>query len=175
MPNEATKFDLPDDYLQEIGRIAVSWNNLENLLHHTLVLALLDDFAQDGRAIAVFAHMTFPQKLDTLRTMLQMGSTSGGKVFSDYCEKIQPLLKDCQEKRNAILHQSWSVQDGTVKRFDIKARGVLRLTLSDVTLDELKGITALIIRTHQTMFELIAMPLAPKSAPQQGPIMENLI
>jgi hypothetical protein len=168
MPNEATKFDLPDDYLQEIGKIAVSWNDLENLLHHTLVLALLDDFAQDGRAIAAFAHIAFPQKLDTLKTMLQMGNTSGGKVFSDYCEQIQPLLKNCQEKRNAILHQSWSVQDGTVKRLDIKARGVLRLTLSDVTLDELKGITALIIRTHQSMFELIAMPLSPKSAPQQG-------
>lgn len=61
-----------------------------------------------------------------------------------------------------------SVEDGAIKRLDIKARGVLKMTLSDVTLDELKEITALIIKTTQTMFELITVPLIPKSAQQEG-------
>lgn len=160
--------ELPENYLQEIGRIAVAWNDLESILHHTLVIALLDDYSENGRAIAVFAHMAFPQKLDALRTMLPLGKPSRAKVFSDYCEKVQPLLRDCQEKRNAILHQPMSVEDGAIKRLDIKARGVLKMTLSDVTLDELKEITALIIKTTQTMFELITVPLIPKSAQQEG-------
>jgi hypothetical protein len=46
--------EIPDEVLLEIGRIAVAWRDLENLMHHTLVLALEDGFAKDGRSIAVF-------------------------------------------------------------------------------------------------------------------------
>jgi hypothetical protein len=168
MPNETRTPDLPDEYLREIGRVVVSWNRIENLLHHTLVLALQDNFAQDARVIAVFAHMAFPQKLDTLRAMLLISQSSTGQVFIDYQEKIQPLLKTCQEKRNNILHQSWSVDNGIVQRFDIKARGVFKATRLDVSLADLADTTALMVEAQQLMFALVSMPLVPKSDPQEG-------
>lgn len=168
MPDAGRTFDLPDEYLREIGRIAVSWNRLESLLVHTLVVALQDKFAEDARVITVFAHMAFPQKLDTLRAMLLISQSSTGQVFIDYQEKIQPLLKTCQEKRNNILHQSWSVDNGTVQRFDMKARGVFKATRLGVSLEELMETTSLMVETHRSMFQLVTVPLAPKADPQQG-------
>lgn len=168
MPETSRTPDLPDEYLREIGRIAVTWNRLENLIQHTLVLALQDHFAEDARVLTVFAHMAFPQKLDTLKAMLLISQSATGKVFTDYQDKIQPLLKTCQEKRNNILHQSWSVHEGTVQRFDLKARGVFKATRLDVSIDELIETTALMVKTNSLMFQLVTVPLAPKENPQEG-------
>jgi hypothetical protein len=168
VPNETRTPDLPDEYLREIGKVVVSWNRIESLLHHTLVLALQDNFAQDARVVAVFTHMAFPQKLDTLKAMLLISQSSKGQIFIDYQEKIQPLLKSCQEKRNNILHQSWSVDNGIVQRFDIKARGIFKATRLDVSLADLTDTTSLMAETHQSMFTLLTIPLAPKADPQEG-------
>jgi len=126
MPDDELILAIPDEYLREIGRIAVSWNYLEGLLHHTLIQALLSDFSTDGRALAVFAHMAFPQKLDSLSSMLRITYGEDGDTFTSYREHVQPLLRQSQEKRNAMLHQTWYTQSGIVRRFDVKSRGSLR-------------------------------------------------
>jgi hypothetical protein len=105
--------------------------------------------------------MAFPQKLDTLRAMLLIRQTATGQIFLDYQEKVAPLLKSCQEKRNNILHQSWSVDNGTVQRFDIKARGVFKATRQEVSLAALTDTTALMEKTFQGMLALVTLPLAP--------------
>ena len=164
MTNETRTFDLPDEYLCEIGKVVVSWNRIEDLLRHTLVLALQDTFARNARVAAVFAHMAFPQKSDTLRAMLLISQTATGQIFLDYQEKVAPLLKSCQEKRNNIRHQSWSVDNGTVQRFDIKARGVFKVTRQDVPLADLTDTITLMEETFQGMLlALVTLPLAPQA------------
>jgi hypothetical protein len=143
------------------------WSELEHLLHHGLVMALLGHFAKDGRAISVFAHMAFPQKMDVMSAML--GSTTNtASILLDYRQTVQPLLKRAQEKRNAVLHQRWSVNEGSVHRIDIKARGEFRMTIFSVTLDELKATTSLIEEASEKLLLLVVKPLAPNDAPQQG-------
>jgi len=156
---------VPDEYLREIGRTAVYWNNLESLLHHALILALLGDFSSDGRAVAVFAHMAFPQKLDALSSMLRIIDENLANI---YREQVQPLLKGSQEKRNAVIHQMWFTQPDGVKRFDIKARGKLKYTIRPVTAQEVLEVSKYIAKAHSALLELIIIPLAPKSTPQQG-------
>jgi len=160
MPPKAEP-ELPPEYLQEIGSIAVAWNHLENLLHHTLILALQDDFAKDGRVIAVFTHVAFNQRMELLRAMLPLGKTLRSQVFDSYCKEIQPLLKKCAEMRNAVMHQPFSIDEGLVKKHAIKARGEFKIDFREITLDELKSTTALILSTQGKMFELVTSQLAP--------------
>ena len=157
--------DLPEEYLCEIGRIAVNWNRLESALHHTLVIALLGGFATDGRAIAVFAHMAFPQKLDALSAMLRIIDEDLAFV---YREQVQGLLKLAQEKRNTTLHQSWFSQEDGIKRFDVKARGKLTFTLLPVSIQELKEASLSIDNAYSKLLLAVTFPLAPKAEPQHG-------
>jgi hypothetical protein len=157
--------ELPDEYLREIGRVAVYWNELEHLLLHTLSIALLGEYAKDGRSMAVFVHMAFPQKLDALSSMLRIIDDSLGLIYRN---EVQPLLKRSQEKRNEILHQSWIPQKAEILRLDIKARGTLKFTLEPVEFQELLNTSAFIKSAHWKLWGEITVPLAPKSDPQQG-------
>jgi hypothetical protein len=166
---------VPDEYLREIGRVAAYWNELESLMHHTLVLALLGDFAKDGRAISVFVHMAFNQKLDALSSMLRIIDDGKEALAAVYRDEVQPLLKQAQEKRNAVLHQSLLVQDGVVQKFNIKARGVLKITLFPITVQELEGVSEFIRGARGKLLQLIAAPLgdmalrqSAKNDPQHG-------
>ena|SRR5437868_1730948 len=156
---------IPDEYLREIGRISVYWNNLEHLLQHALILALLGDFATDNRAAAAFAHMAFPQKLDALSSMLRIIDE---KLATIYREQVQPLLKKSQEKRNAVIHQILFTQQDGVKQFGMKARGEIKYWLEPVTVREFFEVSKYIAGAHSSLLNLIVIPLAPKQTPQQG-------
>jgi len=143
---------IPDEYLREIGQIAVSWNRLESVLQDCLVFALMDSYLSDGRATAVFVHMAFPQKLDALGSMLRILDEN---LATLYREQVQGLLKQAQEKRNSILHQRWfSYKDG-VKRYEIKARGELKQTVFPVSLEELRDISDFIEDAYLKMYSVL--------------------
>jgi sulfur transfer complex TusBCD TusB component (DsrH family) len=157
--------ELPDEYLREIGRIVVAWNRLDSALTHALVFALIEDVSTYKRAVAVFAHMSFPQKLDSLAAMLRII----GAEFADlYLNDVQGLLKQAQEKRNTALHQYWYVEEGEVIRGDIKARGSLKVTSQKVTLQDLRDIVRFIDDAYASLFGLVTLPLSIKFTPQQG-------
>lgn len=157
--------DLPDNYLSEIGRVVVYWNRLESLIVHTLVVALSGDFTADGRALAVIAHTSFPQKLDALGTMLRIIDENLAEI---YRVRVEHLLRQSQEKRNAALHQEWLLDDDLVKRLNIKARGILKITLHPVSIQELTDVSQFIDEAYFALLRLITIPLGDRAIPQQG-------
>lgn len=157
--------ELPPDYLYEIGRIVVGWNRLESAILHTSIIALLGDFSKDGRALAALTHMAFPQRLDALSSMLRIIDENLAEV---YIQQVQGLLRQCQEKRNAALHQEWIVEEDVVKRLNIKARGTLMLTLHPVNIQELIDVSRFIDEAHTQLIRLVTIPLSDKIEPQHG-------
>jgi hypothetical protein len=152
--------DIPEEYLCEIGRLVVNWNRLESALNHTLIITLLGGFATDGRALSVFAHMAFQQKLDVLNTMLRIVDED---IAAAYRERVQGLMKQAQEQRNATLHQSWFSQEDGVKRFDISARGKLKITMALVPLQVLKDAARAIDEAHSKLMIVVALPISSKN------------
>lgn len=154
---------LPDEYLREIGQIAVAWNGLENSLLNALVFALLDrPVLPNERALAVFAHIAFPQKLDALESMLRLLDE---KLTTIYCEKVKSQLKQAQEKRNTVLHQVWFAREDGVKRRTLKARGKLEQQTIPVNLQELVDISSFIRKAGVDLLMLIAAPLFERVTP----------
>ena len=136
---------LPDEYLREIGQITVLWNRLEGLLHFALIGALLGHYPQgDGRAHSVFVHMAFPQKLDVLSSMLRFREE---RLLKRYVEILLPLLKACQEKRNAMVHQDWENRPEGVIRLGRKARGIYKTEAWVIDLSDLQEVSALLEST----------------------------
>ncbi len=126
--------ELPDKFLLEIGRISISWTDLENVLHNCLV-RVLGHTETDIAAHAVFIHMAFPQKLNVLKTML--GELQNPPISLEQYKEVERRLNEAQQKRNAIFHQRWGVEGGKVFRIDVKARGTLKFTYTPVSFQEL--------------------------------------
>jgi hypothetical protein len=159
--------ELPDEYLLELGRIVVGWNRLESLLLHTLVSALIEDSSTYNRALAVFTHMAFPQKLDALSAMLR---TIEPEFYDLYHDEVQGMLKQAQESRNTALHQFWyNSQDGDVKRANVKARGKLQVTHQPVSPDDLKKVVRSLEEAHDVLLATISFPLSLKFRTPDGP------
>jgi hypothetical protein len=157
--------ELPYDYLHQIGRIVVSWNRLESLIVHTSIIALIGDFSGDGRALAVFTHMAFPQMLNALEAMLRIIDEDIAKV---YCQQVRDPLEKSQSKRNASLHQAWFFEEDGVKRLNIQARKALKITLSLVSIQDLIDSVQFIDETHVELLNLVTVPLVKKLKPQHG-------
>jgi hypothetical protein len=166
MPNEPTYPLLPENYMTAIGRAVLGWNFLESLILHTSIMALLGDFATDGRAEAVFLHMSFPQKLDALEAMLRIIDPD---LAGTYREQVLPLLKLSQEKRNATLHQTWYPFADGVRRLNVKARGELKRTLTPIIpIEDVEEVYEFIIEAHSVLFNTVTLRITPKDEPQQG-------
>jgi hypothetical protein len=59
------EWDIPDDYLAEMGRISVRWSRLESVIELSMI-ELLGKSATEGRSLVLFTHMPFPQKMDIM-------------------------------------------------------------------------------------------------------------
>lgn len=168
MPNDETLDTfpyLPDEYMIEIGRVALAWNYLDSLITHTLIFASIGYFATDMRLQSVVVHMNYPQKMDALSSVLNIVSPEMSAVFS---AKVKNLLNESSAKRNTTLHQTWMAQEDGVKRFNMKAKGTFQATLTPVTLQELASFSPFIMNAHSVMFSLITTPLVSMFKPQEG-------
>ncbi|MCU1223426.1 MAG: hypothetical protein JWQ42_1519 [Edaphobacter sp.] len=159
---------LPEDFFRQIGKVAVYYNQLENLINHTLIYALLGEFSEDGKALSVVIHMGFNQRLDALGAILRIIDDSDDGIAAAYRSKVLPQLKQSQEKRNIIIHQNLISQPDGIKRFDIKARGTLKYSLTNIDVQELRDAALFIAQTHSTLWSLVTVALARKEEPQQG-------
>lgn len=160
--------ELPDEFLREIGLIVVLWGDLEDVLHFVLVGALLGRYPKDDfRAHVVFPHMSFPQKLDALSSMLRMIDDSPDGVSKRYIAELYPLLKECQEKRNMVLHRTWVNRPERITMAQRKARGMYKNEAWTIELEDMQEISTLLRKTTSKLYAL-SRRLVPRKAPQQG-------
>ncbi len=159
-------WDIPDEYLAEIGRVTVRWNRLESLMDLCLI-ELLGKSMLEGRSLVLFTHMAFPQKMDIMGALIIECLTNPTYGWlSRYKQDVAPLLGDAAKKRNMVIHSKWSSDpDGTVGRSEISARGKLKMERHQASLKEIEAASASIVRAADAMVKLV---LRNSLTPQQG-------
>ncbi|MEO7030362.1 MAG: hypothetical protein ABI147_13275 [Acidobacteriaceae bacterium] len=170
MPNNEAQMEVPDEYLREIGRILVCWNSLEHMLDAALIVALSGKNQDpDGRASAIFAHMAIDQKINALESMLRLIDKTPNGMGDIFKDTVRPILKQCKEKRNGIVHHFWTGHNGIVHKSNIQARGKLKVVSAKVPIQELVEVSELISRGRTALQDFCLERFMPAmAAPQQG-------
>ena|SRR5437660_7946644 len=143
---------VPDEYLVEIGKASVQWSLLESVLD--LCMIKLAGYTEvEPRAAAIFAHMTFPVKLDVFAAMVD-------SILEDYpqLDEYQDVLKpvrEAQKARNRIAHGKWNYENGVVTIAHLTARGKVKTSIEPITIDELKTAAYLIGKASIRVWKLV--------------------
>ncbi len=151
---------LSEDYLTEIGRISTLWSSLEHLLNLCLAkLAGYDIF--DPKHYILFAHTSFPQKLDMLGSLVELH-------IDDYPHlkkfpEVQSKLKDAQKRRNRYIHNGITYNKET-QQYEMpqgSARGKLKTRVEAVTKTDLKRAIIAIDEANRSLYKLILQKELP--------------
>jgi hypothetical protein len=146
--------EVPDEYLKAIGEVTVRWNYLEQMVNLFLIHLLGKSIAED-RSHIVFAHMAFPQKMDVMGALVEELSKLGKPIaWTEYKSTVQPILKKAQSGRNMVIHSLWGKHEGKVKRASISARGSLKFSWIETTLQEIEDVTQSIEEARATLSAL---------------------
>ncbi len=160
------EWDIPDEYLAEIGRVIVRWNKLEGLIELSLIELLGKDMTE-GRSLVLFTHMAFPQKMDVLSALVnECLFNPAYSWLKEYKPTVEPLLRDAAKRRNEIAHAKWGIKDGTVGKSSISARGTLKLSNSQASISEIEEASNVIVKAADALATLVFF--RGKSAPPQS-------
>ncbi|MET0379085.1 MAG: hypothetical protein ABW049_08855 [Spongiibacteraceae bacterium] len=101
---------LPDDYLIEVGRLALVWGRLENLLRNVVAnLAGLENLS-DPRLFLVFNHPDFEHNVELLRQLCKQ-LAPGTPNLKHYPELVAQLLA-VKKIRDTYLNGAMSPNPG---------------------------------------------------------------
>lgn len=148
-------FPAPDEYLVELGRITALWGSLESSVNIALnKLSGIND-ADSWRVHVLTVHSNFKQKVDAIETMCHK-MQSEYHHLAMYKETIK-LVRKTQNKRNHYLHNGlfYNEENGNVQTSSMQARGVLKTKVENVTVKELKEVSALIHLSLLSLHELV--------------------
>jgi hypothetical protein len=157
--------ELPEEYLQEIGRVIVKWNFLEQTVN-MFIVHLLGRDSIELRSHMVFAHMSFPQRLDLLGALVEMEEKTS-KIPDLKKKKVEAvgLLRQAQTGRNSIIHSAWNTKDGKVMKASLSARGSVKFSWEETTVEDIKRVQTCIEKAFKSLGKL---PYPPKRPPQSG-------
>jgi hypothetical protein len=128
---------IPEPYLTAIGRVVIHWCNLEAVTD--LAIGKLAGFdAHDSRSAIVPAHMSWPQKMDVLESLVNV--LRDQHTYLAKFDDVKPLLKKAQEGRNRLVHGQWGRDGDQVVKLRLTARGKLKFGITPIALDEIKAI-----------------------------------
>lgn len=146
---------LPDEYLQEIGRITTLWSSLELLLNFVLgKLAGFDDL-KDPRPFILFSHTTFPQKLDSFGALCEH-LLDRHPYLANY-KGVISKLRMAQSSRNKFAHNApaYNPETNTFQMGHASARGTLKTFIENIEITHIKAVTVEIIEAQTDLYELI--------------------
>jgi hypothetical protein len=109
--------DIPAEYLTELGRITVHWSAFESILDLCL-MQLVGKSIRERRSWIIFAHMTFPLKIDILRSVVSELEPNYPALAQGF-PPVLSAVKSAQSTRNRFLHAKWGVDPAS------KARNVI--------------------------------------------------
>jgi hypothetical protein len=84
MPDVLDK--IPAEFLKAIGEVVVAWNRMEFELTVILIHWLGKDI-NENRSHAIFAHMSFPQKLDIMGSLVEELIAEPRNAYLSACKK----------------------------------------------------------------------------------------
>jgi hypothetical protein len=162
------EWDIPDDYLAEIGRITVRWSKLQTHMNFSLI-QLSGGSLFERRQQAIFLHMSFPQKMDILGVLVLECLTNPKYHFlSVYKAQVEPLLAEASARRNRIIHCSWGMENDAVAQSNITARRRIKVDKSTVSLSEIESTSRKIVEAADALFSMVTAGNPPSDTPQSG-------
>ena len=162
-------WDIPDEYLAEMGRVSVRWSRLEGMMELSMIKLLGKDITE-GRSLVLFTHLGFPQRMHTLGALVTECMTNPAYHWlSAYKKEVEPLLNEASRLRNDIVHSKWGLNpDGSIGRSNISARGALKFKMSTVQLREIEAASEVIVKAAEALWRLVFSSLPPNDVPQSG-------
>ncbi len=127
MPIKTTKLrDIPDEHLRAIGLVSLHWSAFETMIFRMIWL-FSGMSVEDCRALVT--HMSFPQRIDALVTMVGLVAPDSPehKALAKFAEN--EIKKKLSAKRASIVHLDWWPDDlvpSHIKGKLYKARGSLK-------------------------------------------------
>lgn len=146
---------IPDNYLVEIGRVALLWAALEDLLNICIgKLAGFDKFL-DERAYILLVHSSFPQRLDSFAALCDVLKDQFPNL-QDYKEVVSKL-KAAQKTRNRFMHNSmiFNEEAGRLEMATGSARGSLKTKIETVFVEDIKRANVEIDEAKRALYKLI--------------------
>ena len=145
----------------------MQWTRLEVVLNLVLIRLIRKD-PLEGTSHIVFAHMTFPQKMKALNSLLNEIKPPPGSPLSRYKLDVLPLLTSSSKHRNQIAHAVWTVSDdGKVIRTSITAHDKLEMDMHVVPLKEIQAASAEFVAAGKALFNML-VEWAESNPPQRG-------
>ena len=134
----------PNEYLLELGRISALWGSLEHSMNLAISKFAGYQAVYDFRAAILTAHANFKQRLDMLGALCDQLKEEYPHLKAH--DKVISLIGKAQAKRNKYMHNGIFYNEET-KRVEIaslSARGILKTSIEEVTLADLKEVSATI-------------------------------
>ena len=154
-------FPAPDEYLLELGRVTALWGSLESSVNNAINYLSGIENQDHWRVSVLTAHSNFKQRVDVIQTLCHEMQEMFPNL-SMYPETIK-LIESAQKKRNHYLHNGlfFNKETNTVQTSSIQARGVLRTKVQNVSVSELKDVSAKIHLALLSIHELLTQKKYP--------------
>jgi hypothetical protein len=139
---------LPDEYLCEIGRVAVEWTKAEAGIEAIIwAFLFINDWnvtspwhrEQEGRAITT--HINMLLRVDVMLSLARTCIEREGPEL-DAIEQITKDVRLIYPKRNKVVHGLWSPMGKMVFRQTYRARGDVSPFYDVLTLEDVKAVAA---------------------------------
>lgn len=146
---------VPDEYLVEIGRIALVWAGLEDFLYSCIgKLAGYEDLS-DPRVLTIVSHADFDSNLKLLEKLCAQ-LLSSHRNLAPYPDVIS-ALRDAESNKDMYLHGKMAPNPGTgiveVEITDI-VDGVLQRQDRAVTIGQLREVLLEIDEAQHQLYKL---------------------
>jgi len=139
---------LPNEFMMELGRISATWSSLESTMNVAISKLAGYSGVLDYRSFIMLAHTNSKQRIEILETLFEQVS----KEFSNLknYESIIKIIKSAQKGRNKFIHytMSFNPEKNRMELTSLSARGVMKVTVNPVTVNELKEVSA---KNHEAM------------------------
>lgn len=159
---------LPPDLQRALGLVVAAASHTEGALQQMIAAVLRTDMIS---ANALSAQMSTPQKLDVIRSLVELYAASVDVV--DDVDDIIDAIRDAVEKRNGLAHCLFGIHPETkeVIKFKATARGSVVIRVDKVAIHEIEDIGHEIywsgIKLVELMGKLNAAPSAPRPMRQK--------
>jgi hypothetical protein len=146
---------IPDDYLTEIGRIAVIWATLEDFLNICLGKLAGYDQPLDYRPFILVTHTSFPQRLDSFAALCEQLLSEHPQLVG--YKRVVSEIKDAQAIRNKFMHHGLSLNPdtGLIEMAVGSARGVLKTKTEVISITDIKRACVQINDATRALYKLV--------------------
>src|SRR6185437_4439487 len=102
---------------------------------------------------AIFAHMSFPQRLDAFAAMIDTLQENYPKL-QDY-KSVLSLVRESQTARNTVIHARWHYENGVATIARLTAHGKVKTSIDPITVKELRDTAELIGKASIRVWKLV--------------------